>query len=274
MKKMKTTKTLIATSVLFLMLTVISSCNRVPITGRKQVSLLPESELTAMSLVEYNNFLNANQVVNSGTNSAMVTRVGEKIARSVEDVLRNSGNADLLEHFDWEFHLVESPEPNAWCMPGGKVVVYTGILPYTKDEDGLAVVMGHEVAHAVARHGNERMSQQLLASTGFAALDIAMANKPEQTRELILLAAGVGVSTGALLPFSRLQESEADRLGLIFMTIAGYDPEAAVAFWQRMSVNGSGLPEFLSTHPSHETRITDIENEYIPEARTYANTSN
>ncbi len=205
MKKMKTTKTILAGGLLFLMLTVISSCNRVPITGRKQFNLLPESELTAMSLVEYNNFLSTNQVVNSGTNAAMVTRVGNKIAKSVEDVLRNSGNGDLLEYFDWEFHLVESPEPNAWCMPGGKVVVYTGILPFTKDEDGLAVVMGHEIAHAIARHGNERMSQQLLASTGFAALDIAMANKPEQTRELILLAAGVGVNTGALLPFSRLQ---------------------------------------------------------------------
>ena len=271
MKKMKTTKTILAGGLLFLMLTVISSCNRVPITGRKQFNLLPESELTAMSLVEYNNFLRTNQVVNSGTNAAMVTRVGNKIAKSVEDVLRNSGNGDLLEYFDWEFHLIESPEPNAWCMPGGKVVVYTGILPFTKDEDGLAVVMGHEIAHAVAKHGNERMSQQLLASTGFAALDIAMANKPEQTRELILLAAGVGVNTGALLPFSRLQESESDRMGVIFMAIAGYNPDAAVAFWQRMSTNSSGIPEFLSTHPSHDTRIADLENEYIPEAREYVN---
>lgn len=257
---------------LFLIAGTIWACNRVPITGRKQMSLLPESELVAMSLAEYNNFLSQNNVKETGTDAEMVERVGSAVAASVEKIMKEEGYADELKHFNWEFNLVDSPEPNAWCMPGGKVVVYTGILPYTKDETGLAVVLGHEVGHAVAKHGNERMSQQLLATTGFVALDLALSNKPELTRELLLAAAGVGVTTGVLLPFSRAQESESDRLGLIFMADAGYDPRQASAFWERMAAGGgSGIPEFLSTHPSHETRIADIETKFLPEALTYYN---
>jgi predicted Zn-dependent protease len=154
-------------------------------------------------------------------------------------------------------------------MPGGKIVVYTGILPYTKDDAGLAVVLGHEIAHAIARHGNERMSQNLLATTGFVALDIALANKPTETRNLFLGAVGVGTQVGVLLPFSRLQESEADRLGLIFMASAGYDPHAAIGFWERMSQGGTSVPEFLSTHPSDETRIENIRDTYMNEAMKY-----
>lgn len=249
--------------------TVLVSCNRVPITGRKQVSLLPNSEILALSLTEYQAFLASNKVITSGSNADMVARVGRDVATAVETVLKAEGYGDILEEFEWEFKLVDSPEPNAWCMPGGKVVVYTGILPFTKNEEGLAVVMGHEVAHAVARHGNERISQQLLATTGFAALDIAMSNKPEETRNLILGAAGVGTQVGLLLPFSRTHESEADRLGLIFMAAAGYNPNEAVGFWQRMSANRGSIPEFLSTHPSDETRISNIQQKYLPEAMPY-----
>jgi len=257
--------------ILFLVSASLWSCTKVPLTGRRQMSLLPESELTAMSLVEYQSFLSQSNVINSGSEVEMVNRVGDAVAASVEKILKEEGYQDLLENFNWEFNLVDSPEPNAWCMPGGKVVVYTGILPYTKDENGLAVVMGHEVAHAVAKHGNERMSQQLLATTGFSALDIALMNKPNETRELLMAAVGVGYQTGIMLPFSRSQESESDRLGLIFMADAGYDPALASNFWKRMSTNGSEIPEFLSTHPSHDTRISDIENEYLPEALKYYN---
>jgi predicted Zn-dependent protease len=254
---------------IFVMATVLYSCNRVPITGRKQMSLLPNSEILSLSLTEYNAFLASNKVITTGSNANMVASVGNDVAQAVESVLKAEGYSEMIDEFDWEIKLVDSPEPNAWCMPGGKIVVYTGILPYTKTEAGLAVVIGHEVAHAVAHHGNERISQQLLASTGFAALDIAMTNKPEETRNLVLAAAGVGTQVGVLLPFSRTHESEADRLGLIFMAAAGYNPNEAVGFWQRMSANGGAIPEFLSTHPSDETRISNIQQKYLPEAMPY-----
>ncbi|MFN0276469.1 MAG: M48 family metallopeptidase [Chitinophagales bacterium] len=247
------------------------TCNRVPLTDRKQVSLLPESELVAMSLAAYADFLDTSEVVSSGKDVDMVTRVAKNISISVEKILKTEGYEDRLADFKWEFNVIESDQVNAWCMPGGKVVVYTGILPITKDENGLAVVIGHEIAHAVARHGNERMSQQLIAYTGFTALDLALTNKPEQTRSLLLTAVGVGATVGVLLPFSRSQESEADRLGLIFMADAGYNPNHAVGFWQRMSEQSGGaeIPEFLSTHPSDETRIENIQTIYIPEAIKY-----
>ncbi len=175
-----------------------------------------------------------------------------------------------LKNYKWEFNLVDSPDINAWCMPGGKVVVYTGILKVTKSETGLAVVMGHEIAHAIAKHGNERMSHGLLAQAGGLALSTALKDKPKETQQLWMQAFGVGVQVAAILPYSRLQESESDRLGLIFMSMAGYDPNEAVSFWQRMSQEKGGKtpPEFLSTHPSDATRIRKIR-ETIPEAMQY-----
>lgn len=255
---------------IFILVVSFAACSRVPITDRKQVSLLPESEVVAMSLTAYRDFLDTSNVIKSGSNVTLVNTVAGNISKSVETVLKQQGYADRLSEFAWEFHVVESSQVNAWCMPGGKVVVYTGILPYTKDASGLAVVLGHEIAHAVARHGNERMSQQIVAYTGFAALDIALTNKPEETRNLLLTAVGVGTTVGILLPFSRTQESEADRLGLIFMASAGYNPTVAVDFWKRMAAQGgSEVPEFLSTHPSDEHRISDIETIYLPEAMKY-----
>ncbi len=247
----------------------IVSCARVPITGRKQMKLLPDSEVMAMSFQQYSDFLETNKTISTGSNAAMVQNVGTRLSQSVKQVLKAKGLEKNIEGFKWEFHLVDNPEPNAWCMPGGKVVVYTGILKYTKNEVGLAVVLGHEVAHAVAKHGNERMSQELLASTGYMALDLALSNKPAETRALLMTAVGAGATVGILLPYSRLHESEADRLGLIFMAAAGYNPEEAVAFWQRMSTGGPEIPEFLSTHPSDETRIENIQTVYMPEALGY-----
>lgn len=262
--------------VLFFAILVIGfSCTTVPLTGRKQLKLLPESQLVQMSLAQYSEFLDGSNVVKSTDSQAkMVKRVGQKLAKEVETVLRIQGQSDRIKGFKWEFNLVEDDLVNAWAMPGGKVVVYTGLLKVTQDETGLAVVMGHEIAHAVARHGNERMSQGMLTQTGFAALDIALSKKPQQTRDLFMTAAGLGAQIGVMLPFSRKHESEADEMGLIFMASAGYDPHAASKFWKRMAKSGgAGVPEFLSTHPNHQTRINNIENKYMRKAMQYYNRS-
>jgi predicted Zn-dependent protease len=202
----------------------------------------------------------------------MVKNVGHRIQAAVEEYFRQNNMTHELKNYDWEFNLVESEDVNAWCMPGGKVVIYSGILPITETEAGLAVVMGHEIAHAVANHGGERMSQGLVTQLGGMALSVALEEKPETTRQLAMVAFGVGAQVGVLLPYSRLHESEADKLGLIFMAMAGYDPHVAVDFWQRMSEqkNGQAPPEFLSTHPSDQTRINQIK-EYIPQAMEYYN---
>lgn len=249
---------------------IMYGCSNVPITGRKQLSLIPSSTMLSMSYQQYDQFLKENKVTADQQNTALVKKVGVKIQKSVEEYFASKQMSDRLKDYKWEFNVVESKDVNAWCMPGGKVVVYTGILPITKDEAGLAVVMGHEIAHAVAEHGSERMSQGMLAQVGAVALDVALQNKPEQTRALWMTAFNVGAQYGALLPFSRTQESEADQLGLVFMTMAGYDPNTAVGFWQRMAAGkqGQAPPEFMSTHPSDETRINDIK-KWIPEALKY-----
>ena len=200
----------------------------------------------------------------------MVKRVGTRIQKAVEQYFQQKGLSQQLDGYAWEFNLVEDKEANAWCMPGGKVVVYTGILPITKNEAGLATVMGHEIAHAVARHGNERMSQALLTQMGGMALAVALDQQPSQTSQLWMAVYGMGAQVGILLPYSRLQETEADHLGLIFMAMAGYDPHEAVEFWQRMAEmkDGKAPPEFLSTHPSDQARIKKIK-EFIPEAMKY-----
>jgi predicted Zn-dependent protease len=255
---------------LLMALTVAFSCSRVPITGRQQLNLLPSSQMLSMSFQQYDEFVKTNQLSTNATQTALVRKVGTRIQKAVEDYFNKKGMAHELKGYNWEFNLVESPEANAWCMPGGKVVFYTGILPITKDETGLAVVMGHEVAHAVAEHGNERMSQGMLTQLGGMALSVALQEKPEQTQALWMTAFGVGSQLGVTLPFSRLHESEADKLGLIFMAMAGYNPQEAVSFWQRMAEKkgGQAPPEFLSTHPSDATRIAQIK-KWLPEAMTY-----
>ncbi len=244
-------------------------CSTVPITGRSQLNLIPASEMNSMSFQQYSDFLKTNKLSTNKKDNEMVKRVGQRIQKAVETYFAQNNLSKELEGYKWEFNLVESPEVNAWCMPGGKVVVYTGILPITKDETGLAVVMGHEIAHAVAQHGAERMSQGLLQQLGGVALSVALKDKPETTQNLYMTAYGIGTTVGVMLPFSRTHESEADHLGLIFMSMAGYDPTAAVDFWTRMAAQvGTKPPEFLSTHPSDETRIADIKKE-LPEALKY-----
>ena len=252
---------------LFLLLV---SCSTVPITGRRQLDLVPNSTMLAMSLQEYNTFLKSHQLSSNREQTQMVKRVGERVQRAVEQYFAQNQLSSELDGYGWEFNLVESDEVNAWCMSGGKVVVYTGILAITQDEAGLATVMGHEIAHAVAKHGNERMSQALMTEMGGTALSVALAQKPQQTRELWMTAFGLGAEVGVLLPYGRLQEEEADHLGLIFMAMAGYDPNTAIAFWQRMSAKKDAKfpPEFLSTHPSDETRIRKIK-ALLPEAMRY-----
>jgi predicted Zn-dependent protease len=251
----------------------IAGCALNLVTGRKQLSLVKESELQLMATAQYNTFLTGNKVLNPGNNrdAAMVDRVGARIANAIGRYYSGAGKESVLQGYKWEFNTVESKDINAWCMPGGKVVVYTGLLPVTQNEAALAVVMGHEIAHAVAKHGNERMSQAMVQQMGGMALEVALAQKPQQTQDLFMTTYGIGSSVGAMLPWSRQQETEADQYGLIFSAMAGYDPREALPFWQRMAKAGGGSPpEFLSTHPSDETRLRKLE-KFIPEALKYYN---
>lgn len=254
-------------------LLVIASCTTVPITGRSQLSLIPGNSMLSMSLSQYDTFLKEHKLSTDKAQTDMVKRVGARIQSAVERYFASQGMSSRLESYKWEFNLVEDKQLNAWCMPGGKVVVYTGILPVTGGETGLAVVLGHEISHAIAEHGNERMSQGMLAQFGGMALAEAIATKPAATQQLWMSVYGVGAQYGAILPYGRMQESEADHLGLIFMAMAGYDPNEAVPFWQRMAAQkgGQAPPEFLSTHPADATRIENIK-KLIPEAMRYYKT--
>jgi predicted Zn-dependent protease len=253
---------------LFAGLLAIAACSTVPITGRRQLALVSSSEMQQMSYASYRQVLDTSKVI-TNQNAAMVKRVGQKIQRAVEQYMAQNNLSDQLAGYAWEFNLIQDPQVNAWCMPGGKVVVYTGILPVTRDETGLAVVMGHEIAHAIAKHGDERMSQGLLQQLGGATLQAALGSNPSLTNNLFLTAFGAGSQLG-MLAYGRKQESEADRLGLVFMAMAGYDPQQATTFWERMAAGkgGQAPPEFLSTHPSDETRIADLKR-HMPEALKY-----
>ncbi len=248
------------------------SCNSVPVTGRKQLTIIPNSELMAMSFQQYDAFLKENPPSKDVVQSQVVKSVGNKIKNSVEQYLMNNNMSELLEGYQWEFNYVDSDQINAWCMPGGKVVVYSGIVPITKNEAGLAVVMGHEIAHAIADHGNERMSQELIRQAGGVGLMVALNEQPQETQALWMAVYGAGTEVAAMLPYSRLHESEADRMGLIFMSMSGYDPHEAPLFWERMSKasNGQKPPEILSTHPSDATRISNLQ-KWMPEAMSYYN---
>lgn len=245
------------------------SCKKVPYTNRTQLALLPESMIVEMGLTNYNEFIRNNKLSTDEQNVQMIKRVGQRISAAAEEFMRKNNMTADLKNFKWEFNLVESNQVNAWCMPGGKIVFYTGILPYTMDEAGVAVVMGHEIAHAIARHGNERLSQQLMVAMGGVALAVALKEKPEETRNLFLAAYGAGATVGILLPYSRKHEYEADRIGMVLMAMAGYDPQEAIKFWQRMaSASKTRVPEFLSTHPADENRIKELQ-KFLPEAMKY-----
>jgi len=256
-------------TLLFVILSLVIACSKNALTGKNQFTLLPESELQAMATSEYQQFLASNKVVSTSKNrdAEMVVRVGKRITKAVEALYAEKGLSDNLKGFNWEYNLVDDKAVNAWCMPGGKIVVYTGLLPITQNEAALAAVMGHEVSHALLQHGNQRMSQGLLASVGQVALAVAVANKPQETQNLFMNAYGVGANVGVLLPFSRKHELEADHYGLIFAAMAGYNPQEAISLWERMekASNGQKPPEFLSTHPSEGKRIEQLK-KYMPEA--------
>ncbi len=239
-------------------------------SNRSRVLLVSEGEIAQMSAQSYSEIKAADKIITNNSQFAMVKRVGERVAQAANNTLLEAKNTDLLNTFKWEFVLIDSPNVvNAFCMPGGKIAVYTGILPLTKTDDDLAVVMSHEVSHALAQHGNERMSQQLLVGIGSSVLNKVIENNSPEVKDAYNTIYGVGTTFGVMLPYSRLHETEADKIGLILMAKAGYNPQAATGFWERMSKLGqSKPPEFLSTHPSDETRIKDIK-AYIPEAMKY-----
>jgi predicted Zn-dependent protease len=239
---------------------LLMACQRNAITGRKQLTLVPESEAQSLAVSQYQSFLNTNKVVTGTAEAIMVKRVGERIVKAIKTYYQQKGLSNELDGYTWDINLVNDKQMNAWCMPGGKIVVYTGILPVTQNEAGLAVVMGHEIAHALARHGSERMSQGLLKQGLGAGMSIALSNKPQLTRDIFN--ASYGIATGTMMPaFSRSNELEADRFGLMFSALAGFDPREALSFWKRMSVAASGgnTNSILSTHPSNAERMTALE---------------
>ena len=260
---------LFGTGVMIILLIVLG-CATVPLTERKTLRLVSDSELATLSFQQYSEVLKKSKLSNDPGKVHLVKRVGERIARASEAFMKDSGMEADIKNYKWEFNLIEDDQvANAWCMPGGKVAAYTGILPITHDESGLAVVMGHEIAHAIANHGNERMSEALLVQLGGESLSLALSKEPALTNQVFMAAYGLGANVGILLPYSRVHESEADRIGLVLMAKAGYDPRVAVPFWQRMNEKGGARPpEFLSTHPAPETRIKQIQ-ALIPEAMKY-----
>jgi predicted Zn-dependent protease len=245
------------------------ACAEVPITGRQQLNFIPDSQINSISLTQYKEFIAASKLSSDSKNTQLVKKVGARIQKAVESYCAQNNLSSRIAGYSWEFNLVVDPNVNAFAMPGGKVVVNTGILPVTKDESGLAVVMGHEIAHVIAQHGSERMSQSLLVDLGGQALEKAASNSAASTKNMFLKSYGIGTQYGILLPYSRQHETEADHMGLIFMAMAGYNPNSAVDFWQRMaSAAGAGQLEILSTHPADKTRINNLKL-FMPEAMKY-----
>ena len=264
MKKLKILGVFAISAILF-------SCAEVPLTGRRQLSLVGDAGLQQEANEAYRQFLSdpKTKVIRSSTDAQRVKNVGAKIASAINRYMQTNGYGDKYR-YNYEFNLIESKDINAWCMPGGKVAVYTGLLPVTRDDAGLATVMGHEIAHAIAQHAAERISQMTAAQVGGSVVGAAAGGRSQGTQQIIGQIYGVGGQL-AILNYSRKQESEAERLGLVFMAMAGYNPDNSVLFWNRMAAakEGNGTPpEFLSTHPSDATRISNIK-QYLPEARAY-----
>lgn len=248
---------------------IIISCGTVPFSGRRQFTIVPTIQMISLARENYAQVLQENELSGNQQYNNQVKRVGKRITSAVEEYFRSQGQQQLLKNYKWEFHVLKSDEKNAWCMPGGKIAFYEGIMPICQDDNGVAVVMAHEIAHAVAKHGNERLSQQMAIQTGGMFLSEALKKEEEKTRQLAMAAFGVGSQLGILLPYSRTHEKESDELGLYFMAMANYDPRGAQEFWKRMQAEGgSGPPEFLSTHPHPETRIKNME-EHMQKALQY-----
>jgi len=238
----------------------ISSCSKVPLTGRKQAAWIPFGQMQSMSYTQYSQFMQQNRPITGTADAQMVKQCGRRISSAVTSYLNSKGLQKRVKGFKWEYNLVQNNQANAWCMPGGKIAVYTGILPITKTEAGLAAVMGHEVAHAIAKHGNERMTQALGLQLGSVAGQVVLSQKNPQHVNIFNQAIGVGGQLG-MLAFSRKHELEADEMGMIFMAKAGYNPQEAINLWRRMAANSNGQrpPEFLSTHPHESTRIAALQ---------------
>jgi predicted Zn-dependent protease len=250
---------------------IIVSCATNPFSGKKTWALVPDSKIFPSAFAQYSTFLNENKVVTGTENAKLVESVGIKIKNAAERYLNANGYQGYLKDYRWEYKLIDNKDVNAWCMPGGKIVVYTGILPVTKNESGLATVMGHEVAHALANHGQQRMSAGLIQQTVAAGAQVAVSNENAETQALTMQAYGIGSQVLGMLPFSRSHETEADEIGLTLMAIAGYNPDESVLFWGRMSAKSGGgaPPEFLSTHPSDQTRMNNLKR-LIPLAKAEA----
>jgi predicted Zn-dependent protease len=250
---------------------LIVSCATNPFTGKKSLNFVSNNQLFSSSFQQYGTFLKENKVIYGTVESKRVENVGIKIKAAAERWLKANGHIDYLNGYQWEYKLIENKEVNAWCMPGGKIVFYSGILPVAKDDAGLATVMGHEVSHALANHGAQRMSAGQLQQIGAVGVAIATGNKSAEQQQMWQQYYGIGTQVGVMLPFSRSHETEADKIGLILMAIAGYNPDVAILFWERMSAGSSGNkpPEFLSTHPADATRIANLKT-LIPEAKAEA----
>lgn len=247
------------TTLLVMLVAVMASCGSVPFTGRRQLQLVSNDEVIALSLQQYQDFMRTAPVERGTADAQMVNRVGARIASAVETFYRNNGYESELANYAWEFNLVADRSVNAFAMPGGKIVIYTGLLPVTQTEEALAVVIGHEIAHVIARHSTERLSQQVALQYGGAIAGGLLGNS-QAMQQLGSTVFGLGAQYGVMLPYARKQEYEADEIGLIVMAIAGYDPRAAVPFWTRMAEGGGArAPEFLSTHPTDSKRIANIE---------------
>jgi predicted Zn-dependent protease len=251
---MKTNKYLFVITLALL----IISCATNPFTGKKTMALVPNAQLFPTAFAQYDQFLSENKVIKGTTDSEMITRVGKRIAIAAERWLNANGHQGYLKDYQWDYNLVDDKTVNAWCMPGGKIVFYTGILPIADGETGVAAIMGHEVAHALANHGQQRMSAGLLQQAGAIGLNVAL--QDDENLGLYNQAYGVATTVGGMLPFSRAHENEADRIGMYLMAIAGYNPDEGAELWKRMKANSGGQapPEFLSTHPSHDTRIQNL----------------
>lgn len=247
------------------------ACATNPFTGKKSLNFVSNAELFPSSFQQYGTFIKENKVISGTADARRVESVGMKIKSAAERWLTANGQSGYLKDYQWEYKLIDSKDVNAWCMPGGKIVVYSGILPITKDEAGLATVMGHEVSHALANHGAQRMSAAQLQQIGAVGVAVATGNQSAENQQMWQQYYGLGSQVGVMLPFSRSHESEADKIGLILMAIAGYNPDQAIVFWERMSASSDGNkpPEFLSTHPADATRIANLKR-LVPEAKAEA----
>ncbi|WP_010178480.1 M48 family metallopeptidase [Aquimarina agarilytica] len=253
---------------------LLMGCATNPFTGKKTLALVSNSQIFPMAFQQYDQFLSQNKVVKGTSDAEMITRIGQKISKAAERWFNANGHPEYLEGYKWEYNLVDDKTVNAWCMPGGKIVFYTGILPIAANEAGIAAIMGHEVAHALANHGQQRMSAGQIQQVAGVAGSIAMSGKSAAAQQIFAQAFGIGSQVGIMLPFSRSHETEADKIGINLMAIAGYNPEEAAKLWVRMKANssksGNGAPpEMLSTHPSNDTRIANL-TKWAPEARREA----